>query len=1056
MKRLIYSIVLTLFCTVSYAQTVVSGTVKDSRGEAVIGAVVMVDGTTNAAVTDAAGGWKLQVNGSSVKLTASCLGYRNESVTTEVRSTIDFILQEDNEQLTEVVVVGYGAMRRSDLTGSVTSVKIDEDTAAKSSSLDQMLQGRAAGVQVISSSAAPDAGVNIRVRGMTSLTGSSEPLYVVDGVIMTSVDGSMLSYGTDNSGADEATNGLMGINPQDIASIEILKDASATAIYGSEGANGVILITTKMGVKEKPTVRFSAGVDLVTLHKRMDVLSFDEYVSYLESNTLNNGSKTILKRIYENPATHEGLLVTPIDWQDYSFQPSLRQRWYFSVSGRPKTLNYSFSMGLNNSNGIVRSTGVKNYTIRLNVDKTFNKKVKVGAKVNFSYIDSRSMQGASSSRQLASTSMMRSILVSKPYLKGAGTEADEDEDEDWENADENFKSTPNNWIADAYNLRQEYRVTPNFFLEWKLLPWLTYKISAGGDYHFSEKTKWKGASINRTTGGATASIAEGEALRWNLDNMLMFKKNWGDHNLSGTIGLTTDNRFSKTQNILGYNIAQYDLKADNISSAPNAMFSYNETKVNTISYLLRAIYNYKDRYVLTSTFRVDGSCKFQGKNVYSSFPSFAAAWRINQEPWFHSRTISTAKLRLGWGQVGNSAVSSYQTFVTYGNTQYASHSESSESGYAVAIFPKNIANPELKWETTEQWNAGLDLGLWRGRLALSVDAYDKYTFDLLNQKSIPITSGFSTTWVNQGIIRNRGLEFSLDAVPVKTKKLEWAVNGNISFNRNRIVNIGTDSVGKEVFLSPDDPREVNYYLGSNIGNGRYLNCPGNIFIEGQPIGLFYGYATDGIVRDGQTGASFSAGNTLGPGYIKYVDCNADGYIDTDDRCVIGDPNPDFTFGFGTTLSWGNLSLSLAFNGSYGNDVLNSNLNQLWDTGYDSMPNILRKAYYEAWTPERQDSRFPALGCYSQSDSQVINDTLIEDGSYLRLANVSLSYRIPFKKFVVKSINTGISVQNCFVWTRYSGWDPEVNSFGSDMTRIGIDSGSYPASRTFCFDLKFIF
>lgn len=1052
-----------LFSVSMFAQgTVVTGRITDKEGNPLPDAVVMLSGsTTVATVSDINGYYKITVpDAAKAKLTASMISFKTAEKAVMGKAKVDFILEEDKKFLDEVVVVGYGAMRRSDLTGSVTSVAIKEEDAGQSNSIDQLLQGKAAGVQVISNSAAPDAAVNIRIRGMSSLTGSSEPLYVVDGVILTgSNSSSMLSYGGDNSDADEASNALMGLNPRDIASIEILKDASATAIYGSEGANGVVLITTKMAKTEKPYMSLSIGMDYTTMYKRYDMLSFDEYVDYLETNTANSGSRNILNRIYDgyqSPDNRGTLKVTPVDWQDYSLRNTIRQRYYFNVSGNPKTLYYNFSLGYNKNEGIVKTTGSNQLTMRLNLEKSISKKFKVGAKLNFSNIDSKGQQGANGGRQFASSSMMRSLLISKPYYSGNLDDYDE-ADEDWDTIDEDSKSTPNRWIKDSYNNRFEYRFTPNIYANWKINKVFDLKITAGADWRMTQRTKWKGASINRTAGGATASINNDEALRWNADAMLNFKKTIGrGHNISGTLGATYTSSFSSSQSMLGYNIKHYELKSDVINSAPNTMFAYSETQSTTMSAFLRLIYNYKDRYVITSTLRTDGSSRFKGKNKFSWFPSFAAAWRINQEPWFRVDAISMAKLRLGWGQVGNAGVSPYQTYVTYSSNKYPSHDPSSDSGYTVGIIPTNIANPNLKWETTQQWNLGIDVGFWKGRLAFSMDLYDKMTYDLLNSKQIAITSGFSSMWVNQGVISNRGLEFSINAVPVKVKDFEWGIDGNISFNRNKIINIGTDSEGEGIYLHNDELTQCNYYLGAQVGSGRYFGKCVNIFAEGYPIGLFYGIRTDGIVQEGDC-PGFKSGDSKGPGSIKYCDLNGNGFIDDDDRTIIGDPNPDFTFGFSTDFTWKRLTFSMAFNGSYGNDICNSNLNQLMDTQYSGLYNIRRDVFYNAWTPQNKNAKMPALGKYvSNVDSQWFSSINVEDGSYLRLAKISLSYKIPIKKAFIRNINIGASVNNVYVWTNYSGWDPDVNSFGSNMKRIGIDNGSYPSSRMFCFDLRFAF
>lgn len=1062
-----------LLGTVSlFAQTKISGTVKDSKGEPVIGAVVMLQGNSSVAgITDANGKYSVAIpDASSAKLEISCISYKTQVVDVAKRTVIDITLEDDFEQLDEVVVVGYGAMRRSDLTGSVTSVKIDEEIAARSSSLDQLIQGKAAGVQINTGSSI-DSGVNIKIRGTGTLTGTTEPLYVVDGVILTSVSTSMLSEsGTDSVGNDEQVNTLMGINPQDIASIEILKDASATAIYGSEGANGVVLITTKSANRDKPTVNFSAGLDYSTIAKKLDVLSFDEYVKYLDTAWDNRTEygytistlESQRNRIYSDPDLHTGLRVTPVDWQDYSYRNTLRQRYFVSISGRPKTLSYLFSVGYNKADGIVQNTSNSQLTIRLNVDKSIGKKLKIGAKLNFAYIDSQLMQGASSYKQTASTSLVRSILVSRPYISNS-IDLDNPEDDDDDEGTTALRSTPLRWITNSQNTRTEYRITPNIFLQWQITPWLTYKLSAGGDYHISERMKYKGRQLS-TTGslGANAQESTGEAIRWNLDNLLMFNKKFGGHNISGTLGMTVDTRNNHTQDLFGYNMPQEVFKADGINASPNTRFAYSESQIRMMSYFLRAIYNYKDRYVLTGTFRVDGSCKFRGKNVYSTFPSFAFAWRMNQEPWFNVGWISSAKLRAGWGKVGNSAVSSYQTMVTYTNIRIGSADDLSKSaGYYVGVTPDQMANSDLKWETTEQVNLGLDFGLFNGRFTLSADVYNKNTYDLLNQRNIPYSSGFAKRWVNQGSINNRGVELSMEAIPVKTSNFEWGINGNISWNRNRITDIGTDSEGKGIYMTPapDRYRECRYYEGSVIGSGNYGVEPVNIFIEGQPMGLFYGYATNGIIQEGEEGPKFNIGNATdtnnGPGGIRYVDPNGDGFIDSTERTIIGDPNPDFTYGFGTHFSYKGLSLNVNFSGSYGNDICNHNNTMGWETTSSSMPNIRRTAFFDSWSKENPGGTMPRLNP-GTSFINYFSDRYIEDGSYLRLSNISLSYSIPIKNFVLKNITVGASVNNVYVWSKYSGYDPEINSYGYDLTRIGVDNGSFPRTRTFCFDLKFTF
>lgn len=1039
----------------SYAQSPVrvSGTVKDADNTPVPGAVVMLKGVASvAAVTGNEGEYELTIPAGNEQpvLVVSCLGFKEQEKEVGKASVINFGLESDSQLLEDAVVVGYGSMKRSDLTGSVTSVKIDESVASRSNSLNQLLMGRAAGVNIVSNNAGPDAGVTVRVRGMGSFHGNNEPLYVVDGVILNSPtqSESILTVGTDNEGTDEESNGLLGISPQDIASIEILKDASATAIYGALGANGVILITTVTADSERPKAVFSAGVDISSRYKKMELLSFDEYVDYLEAQkTAGISTEGLLSGIFESPASHEGLLVQPIDWQDYAFRTAVGQRYHLSVSGRPKSLSYNFSLGYNNRQGIVKTTGVKTLSTRLNIEKQFTKHFRVGTKSGISYIDSK--QGQSSGKATAATSLIRSILSYRPYL-GLSDDSEEEEDPA-------LKSGPNRWLTDFVNDRKEIRVTPSIYAQVKFLDGFSFKSTFGGDFRNANYVKFKSSRINSTSEGSTGAIADFKYINWNWDNVLQYQYKKKGHSISAMLGASVNNSMTIKENVQGWNILQYNGLAASITTAPNASNSYFESRSSTLSFFTRAVYSWKDRYVVTATYRLDGSSKFQNKNKWASFPSVAVAWRMNEEPWFTTSLISQTKLRFGWGRVGNQAITSYQTLSNYTNSTYADHTPSNGAGYAVGLVPVNIANPDLKWETTEQFNLGLDFAMWKGRLALTADAYNKNTFDLLQQKNIATSSGFSTMWVNEGVIRNRGLEFTLDAAPVVTRNFEWRIGGNISFNKNTVRSISESASKGRVNLSPDESIEAVFFYGSSVGSSNYANSPATIFIEGYEMGLFYGYKTDGLVQEGETGpAIVNGGEAAAPGHLKFVDLNGNGYIDPDDRMVIGNPNPKFTYGFSTSLSYKGLTLSASFYGRHGSDILNVNRMRETDTGQKNH-NVLREAVFNAWTSETPNAKYWAVGSISSTETRMVKDIDIEDGSYLRLANLSLSYDIPIKaNKVLKGLNVAFSADNLWFWTRYSGWDPDVNSYGSDVMRMGADSGSYPSARTFSFDLKFTF
>ncbi len=1054
MKKLIFIIFCLTVCVRGIAQNV-TGTIRDNTGMGIAGAAVILEGTTSGVVSDVDGRYAIKVNSlKDDKLVISCLSFKTTTISVGGRQKIDVILEEDNEELEEVVVVGYGAMRKSDLTGSVSSVKIDDEDAARKTSLDQLIQGHAAGVQVVSNSAAPDAGVNISIRGMSSFNGDSNPLYVVDGIIINGGPSSesMLTNGGLEAGASEESNGLMGINPQDIASIEILKDASATAIYGSQGANGVVLITTRSASRDKTSIRFSAGLDISQASRRIDMLSFNEYVDYLT----DMGAAAALAAIYENPSTREGLKVTPVNWQDYALRTAVSQRYYFQIAGKPKAFSYLFSMGYNDNRGIVKNSGVRQLTARLNFEKKLGKKVAVGTRTGISYFNSSMTQGASSTRITAAASMMRSVLSYRPYIA-------EDDTDEWDtDQTADYSAGPDKWLKYFTNTRSQLRITPSLYLQWDIAPWVAFKSTFGADYQYTERNKFKSRRISRLVGSIGTNVGS-SSFKYNWDNLFLFNGRFGAHSITGTAGITISGNEVSTSNVEAWFIDQDFAQVASINSgvSPYTSITYGENKATLMSFLVRAIYNYRDRYVLTATYRLDGSSKFQGRNKWSSFPSFAFAWRLNQEPWFRARDISMLKLRLGWGMVGNQAIPSYRTIPLFTSTNVADHTESNSSATQVATVLSYMSNPDLKWETTRQYNAGLDFGFFKGRLSFSVDAYYKMTDDLLQLKNISRTTGFSSMWVNQGSISNMGLELNLEAVPVKAGDFEWLVGGNISFNRNRITDIGSDVQSGKLYLSESNLQECNYFWGSTLRSSSSNLAVLNIFIEGQPMGLFYGFKSDGIVQNGEQWPAIGTDPSkhAQAGDVKYLDLDGNGCIDDNDRTIIGNPNPDFIFGFNTSFKWKGLNLSMDFNGSFGNQIYNINNYSDFNTHISTLSstlvkNVRKEAYFDAWSPLNTSAKHPRL----DYDDEFFSDRFVEDGSYLRLSRLSLSYlwNIRKKGFFLRSINFGASFGNVFVISKYGGWDPEVNSFGKDVSRMGVDSGSYPSARSYSFDLKFTF
>ena len=1062
MKRTLFSLLLVFAASVSLsAQNIVKGTVLDTEGNPVIGAAIYVQNTSQGAVTDIDGKYSLAFSASSdagTVIEVSCMGYKKQNVKVKGSRILNFVLEEDSTMLDELVYIGYGSMRRSDLTGSLSSVKIDEDKADMSTSLDQLLQGSVSGVNIVNNSAAPGSGLSIRVRGVTSLNGSSEPLYVVDGIVMSdAVSGSV------SNDMNEDTNGLLGLNPQDIASIEILKDASATAIYGADGANGVVLITTKQASRDRTLIRFSAGVDYSTPYRYMDLLSFEEYVDLLGQRVDTYAANT-LKQIYEGEDEERTLKVTPTDWQKYSMRNILNQRYYFSISGSPDKMRYTFSFGYKGQEGIVKSTGLEQYTSNFNVEKKFNNVFTLGVKMNLAYVTSESQQGAGTDAVQASASMMTSILTYRPF----STVGPDDDMDDTEEEDATSYSGPDRWLKYAKTTNAQVRLTPTVFATFNIIKGLSLTSKIGGDYRSSERTQWKGREVSRST-GAIAGVADDIKYRWTWDNTANYNNSFGMHYVNAMAGFSLGQDYSETHNARATNVLDEKLQVGNINSAYNATFHYSEVLNSRVSAFVRGVYSFADRYVLTATYRLDGSSKFLGKNRFSGFPSAAVSWYVSKEPWFLVPAISTLKLRFGWGRVGKSSVSAYQTMDVYNSNKYGNHFN--ESGYVSGIYLGNFSNEDLKWETTEQLNLGLDYAMFKGRLTLSADVYTKTTYDLLQSRKVPYLSGYATRWVNQGTINNRGIELSLEAVPVALKNFEWILSGNFSINRNKIVDLGFSMDKSSIYMEEGIESQYRYYLGSNVASSTYSRNPANIFIEGMPVGLFYGYKTDGIVQDGETGAPLEEGGTQRqPGQIRYVDMNQNGYIDEYDRTIIGDNNPDFTYGFQTSFKFFGFNLSLNFDGVYGRQILYANYAQVTDPTYSYCTNVLKDVYYDYWTPENTDARFPALrtGVYdkdgkeievvSNSERGLVSDRLIHDASYLRLGSASLTYtyRLPKKSKVLRSVQVGVTGGNLFVFTTYPGWSPIVNSFGQSMTRIGVDVGSYPMARSYSFDVKLTF
>ena len=1017
-----------------FAQTAVSGRITDKNGESVIGATILVKGTTTGTSSDAEGRYKIIIPAAAEKtLQVSYLGYKPQEIAVGTRTRIDIELESDEAQIEEVVVVGYGTLRKSDVTGAVTSVKIDKNEAAQVASFDKLLQGHAAGVQVTTGNAAPGGAVSVKIRGTSSFNGTGEPLYVVDGIILN--PSSQDVKNPLGSTGQEAQNALASISPQDIASMEILKDASATAIYGSMGANGVVLITTKQGTSDTPRIEFSTIVDISTPRKHIDVLDLDQFLAYSDDVGVSLDIK-------------EGEVLEARDWQDYTMRNAVSINTRVSVSGRSDKSNYYLAGGYLDNNGIIRNTNVRQYDFRANFDHRIAKFIKVGTKTTVSNRKNQMTQGTEpggTQNATRATSMIRQMLGSKPYVTTSGEDLGDEED---------YKGT-DLWLNSYEDGSDEFRLSGSLYADIRLTKWLSFKTTFGTDYRNKNRTRFYGQYLDNGLNGR-AGFSELVAFRYNVDNMFNINKSFkGGHRIDAVLGISVNSAENHNSTINAQDFPDYpalEFRSDAISNAKTQVPGYSEDASTLMSYIARMVYSYKDRYVLTATFRADGSSKFSKENRFSYFPSFSAAWRMSEEKFMKNLNfISNLKLRAGWGMVGNQGLSPYQTLTTYSSMYTADpnsdYSVSPDGQFVIGIKPSIMSNRELKWETTEQYNVGLDLGLLDNRLNMTLDLYYKNTKDLLQQISIPPSTGFSSMWINRGNIENRGVEFSVDAYPVDNADFTWNVNANISFNRNKIGSIGLPAASHgNIFASAFEGEEI-----SNTSD--YFKMPANIFIEGRPAGLFYGFRTNGIVTQEAIDKGLVPtyrGQQLQPGDIWYLDTDGSGNVDDMDKEVIGDPNPSFTYGFSTSFRWKSLSLSMMFDGVYGNQIANGNLLPETNTSPtgNNLHNVRTEAYLGAWSESNQDARYPRLN-RTAGQTKDFTDRILENGSYMRLSAVTLSYQFNFKRTsVVKNLGLSFTVRNAFTWSSYSGWDPEVSSFTNNALKVGVDWSSYPSSRAY--------
>jgi len=1042
-NRLIH--LLLIFPIILFAQSkAITGTVVDENKMPLPGASILVKGLNIGSSTDFDGNFSLNVPETGEVLVVSYLGYMTKELVISKNLTFNIQLDIDTNTLDEIVVVGYGTQRKSDITGSVTSVKVDAIAVAQNSTIDALLQGRAAGVQVTQNAGSPGSGVSVKIRGASSLRGNNEPLYVIDGVIISSAGEDASNASADANSLEETQNGLNGINPRDIESIEVLKDASATAIYGSRGANGVILITTKKGKSGKTSIQAYVNTSVSEITERYDILDALGYANYQNEALAVNGGDPRFSIIGDDifPIAADGTVSDTAaeqhNWHDEIYKQGFSRSAGASFSGGTEKGNFYASVSYNDQGGIVENSRLKNGNFSINLNQDLSDKLTINTKLNAFYSTGNFAQDGD--RAGGQRSFVGNILRYPTLVTNGGTFDNED-----------GISSPFTWVNDFQDTSEESRFIGSLALTYKFnIKGLKYKLQAGGNIRNKERRRFYGlTTFQGSSTNGSLSISNLESKSYQINNLLTYNRTFNKkHRINAVIGMTYDVRDIKNTlyAVNDFSTTEFGVDQPIYGQQISRPLDVLPLKSQLLSYLSRVNYSFDNKYIITGTFRADGSSKFSKENRYSYFPSFSLAWRANNENFLkNSDTINDLKFRIGWGMTGNQGISAYQTFANYGPTLYGNLDE----GTSIGFVPLNVSNPNLKWETTKQLNFGLDFGLWKNRVTGTLDIYDKQTDDLLLNQPLGPSSGFTSLLVNRGSINNKGVELTLSGTLINKNDFSIDLGGNIAFNKSKIQNLGGSS--EDIYINGTLENRV-FYRGQNISTGNYFRAPANIFMEGEQIGLFYGYETDGIYQteDDITVSGAQAGD------VRIVDQDGDDTITEADRTLIGNPNPDFVYGGYLNMNYKRLSLSVQINGVYGNEIVNGNLIQL-GTAEGRTANVLSEAYNNAWRPDAQSNSYPRVGYLGESGSPAITDRIIEDGSFLRISNITLGYDIPVEKTnVFSSANVYVSGMNLFTFTDYSGYNPEITNFMNNGNVVGVDWNGFPNAQTIMLGLNLKF
>ena len=1030
-KRAVIMLTLLLGATTTIcAQQKVTGIVKDAYDEPLSGVNVVVKGTTIGAITDINGAYTLNAPGSNSVIEFTYIGFVPKQVTVGNQTTINVVMEEDSKALEEIVVVGYGTVKKSDLTGAVSSIKAEELQKLPMTSLDQGLQGRAAGVQVTSASGAPGAEVSIRVRGGNSLSSGNGPLYVIDGFPI-AAGGMASGYGSSSM----SNNAMATINPNDIESIEILKDASSAAIYGSRGANGVVLITTKRGKSGKTRVTYDGYFGVQSVAKKMDMMNGEEFATMANIAAANGGFDAIYGGVNEKWKAPSYYRDNSTDWQDLIFRDAAMHNHQLSINGGSESTQYAITGSFFGQDGILINSDLKRASLRANIDSKISSWITVQTSLSatrtFQNVGSSEGDGANGGSAINGALAIPATM----YVYN--------EDGSYSTMNQTpYGVTSGNPVGQS-KLTKDYatrdRVMANVAIKFNLdmiLKGLGAEIRGGTDYSNSFRDVYVPSTVyHGENDNGIAAKSWRRVTSYLNENLLTYNKKLGDHSINAVGGFTiqTIEYIWGGATVSGF--VNDLLEDNNMGSASSArgVPGSNRNSPRQVSWLGRVNYNYADRYLLTLTGRADGSSKFGVNNKWGFFPSAAVAWRVSQESFMEDvNWISNLKLRASYGLTGNQEFDNFASLASL-----AQYSYTLGGAKATGFAPNKIPNSDLKWETTSTLDVGLDLGFLDNRLTFTADYYKKNTKNLLWNVSIPLSSGFGSIFSNHGTMENWGIELGLGYDLITSNKpgaFTWNTSLMYSMNRNEVTSLPGVTPG----------RPGGYLSG-------HLRVESSWLEEGYPVGIWKNYVYDGVFENqAMLDSHPKAVTSDGLGSPKFKDLNNDGKIDREDWDIIGDPNPDFIFSWTNNFSYKNFDLSIFINGSYGNDVI-----QLGRAEYTMVTPFAsqRRDVLNYWTPSNTNTNIPTPRI-SPHPYLPLSSWMVEDGSYIRLKNVVLGYRFPIRK-AIESVRLYVSAQNLITITNYTGFDPEVNS-NSNMLQPGVDWNAYPTSRVFTMGVNVAF